>query len=103
MHSASWHKSCHLKYSNSKLSKAKKRGNTCESGQERKRGKRQAMTVDKCIFCDKGCEESSLHQVLTFDADTNICSMVTELHDTHLLAKISGVRDLIAREVKYII
>ena len=98
MHNASWHKSCHLKYNNSKLAKAKKRS-ACISDHdpERKRCKRQANTIDNCMFCEKGCEESSLHQVLTFDADTNIRAMVTELQDTHLLAKISDIGDLIAR------
>ena len=81
MHSASWHKSCHLKYSKSKLklSKANKGGHTFESDQAIN-GKRQAIAIDVCIFCDKGCEEGSLHQTLTFDADTNMCSTVTELH-----------------------
>ena len=102
MNNASWHKSCHLKYNNSKLEKAKKRS-ACISDHdpERKRCKRQATTIDNCMFCEKGCEESSLHQVRTFDADTNIRAMVTELQDTHHLAKISDIGDLIAREAKY--
>ena len=54
------------------------------------------MAIVECIFYDKGCEEGSHHQVLTFDEDTNICSMVTKLHNNQLLAKISGVGDLIA-------
>ena len=33
MHNASWHKSCHLKYNNSKLAKAKKRS-ACISDQD---------------------------------------------------------------------
>ena len=58
-------------------------------------------TIDTCMLCDKGCEEGSLHQVLTFDADTSIRAIVTELHDTHLLAKVSDIGDLIAKEAKY--
>ena len=102
MHNASWHKSCHLKYNNSKLAKAKKR-NACMSEQdpEIRCSKHQAITNDDCMFCEKGCEEGSLHQVLTFDADTNIRAMVAELQDTRLLAKIVDVGDLIAREAKY--
>ena len=53
---------------------------------ERKRSKHQAISF---MFCEKGCEESSLHQVLTFDTDTNKRTMLTELQDTHLLAKIA--------------
>ena len=83
-HNASWHKSCYLKYNNSKLAKAKKR-NACNL-----KGNG-----------DKGCEEGSQHQVLTFDADTSIRAIVTELQDTHLLAKVSDIGDLIAKEAKY--
>ena len=53
------------------------------------------------LFYEKGSEEGSLRQVLTFYADTNICIMVTELQDTNLLAKILDVGDHIAREAKY--
>jgi len=64
---------------------------------KRKCSKHQAIN---CIFCEKGCEESRLHQVLIFDGDTNICAIVTKLQDTHPLAKISDVGNLIAREAK---
>uniref|UniRef100_UPI00358E0071 uncharacterized protein isoform X1 n=1 Tax=Myxine glutinosa TaxID=7769 RepID=UPI00358E0071 len=101
-HHASWHKSCHLKYNNSKLTRpqAKKRGvpNTVES--QRRSSKRQTINTAKCIFCDKGHEDGELSQVLTYDADTNIRCMITELHDTQLLARIVG-GDLIAMEAKY--
>ena len=96
---ASWHKSCHLKYSISKLTRATKRkSNVEDSG--RTSGKRQAMDIKICMFCEKGLEEGDLHQILTFDADANIREMLTELQDTQLLAKI-GTEDLIAKEVKY--
>ena len=36
----------------------------------------------------------------TFDADENIRSMITELQDTELLARIEGAGDLIARDAK---
>jgi len=55
---------------------------------ERKHSKHQAITIGNCIFCEKGCEESRLHQVPNIDADTSICAMVTKLQDTHLPAKI---------------
>ena len=100
-HNASWHKSCYLKYNNSKLAKAKKRHAYVSEQPERKCCKRQANTIDTCMLCDKGCEESSLHQVQTFDADTSIHAIVTELQDTHLLAKVSDIGDLIAKEEKY--
>ena len=51
-------------------------------------------------MCERGIEEGELHQVLTFDTDTNIRTMITELQDTELLARIDG-GDLIAKELKY--
>ena len=72
-HCASWHESCYLKYNNSKLKKAEKRKRSaCMDESERTPCKRQAMNIDICLFCEKGYEEGDLHQVLTFDANTNI-------------------------------
>ena len=102
-HCASWHKSCHLKYNNSKLTKARKRKAKSMDDLEqssRRPSKRQTVNFDSCVFCVKGHEEGDLHQVSTFDADSNIRSMVTELQDTELLARIDG-GDLIAQETKY--
>ena len=100
MRRASWHRSCHLKYSNSKLTRAKKReANDCYES-ERIPSKRQAMNIKNCMFCEKGNDEGDLHQVVTFDADFNIREMIKALQDTHLLARIDG-GDLIAKEAKY--
>ncbi len=103
-HVASWHKSCHLKYNNSKLNKAQKRKRSncstmsdCEKQPSRKR---QALNNDNCLFCEKGQKDGDLHQVSTFDADINIRTIITELQDTRLLAIIDG-GDLIAKETKY--
>ena len=93
---ASWHKSCHLKYSISKLTRAKKR-NVNWDDCERTPSKRQAMNTNNCFFCEKGSEEGDLHQMY---ADHNIREMVTALRDTQLLARIDG-GDLIAKESKY--
>ena len=99
---ASWHKSCHLKFNNTKLARAKKRGisrdNECP---RRPSKKRRPINAFNCLFCEKGQEEGDLHLVSTFDADENIRSMITELQDTELLARIEGGGDLIARDAKY--
>ena len=50
-------------------------------------------------FFEKGCEEGELHQVSTFDANSNIWAMITEL-DPRLIAQIKG-GDLIAKDIKY--
>ena len=52
------------------------------------------------MFCEKGKQEGELHQIFTLDADSNVRTMVTELNDAQLLARIVG-GDLIAMEVKY--
>ena len=99
-HSASWHKSCCLKYNNSKLATAKKRVIFQVQDSERSRPlKRQALNISNCLFCEKGQEDGDLHLVSTFDADANIRSMITELQDTELLGRIEG-GDLIAKDAK---
>ena len=72
--------------------------NSCmdEIEYERRTSKRQAIEMDVCLFCQKGDEEDDLHQVLTFDADTNIRTMIAELQDTTLLCRIDG-GDLITK------
>jgi len=99
---ASWHKSCYLKFNSSKLSKARKRKSKSidDDKEERPPSKRQAIKVENCIFCEKGLEEGDLHQVSTFDADSNIRTMITVLQDSKLLVHIDG-GDLIAKEAKY--
>ena len=98
-HHAPWHKSCHLKYSTSKLTRAKKRKADCNEP-ERMPRKRQAMNFANCLFCDKGSAVGDLRQIVTFDADASIRDMVVALQDTQIFAKIDG-SDLIAKEVKY--
>ena len=100
-HSASWHKSCNLKYNNTKLSKARKKREANPEPDEQRLRKRQAVDVQLvCIFCEKGCEAGDLRQVLTFEANNNIKRMATELKDSVLVSRITG-GDLIAIEAKY--
>ena len=100
-HSASWHKSCHLKYNNTKLIKAKKKRESDPEPDEKRLRKRRAVDVQEtCFLCEKGSEVGDLRQILTFEADKNIRTMVTELQDSVLLARITG-GDLIAVEAKY--
>ncbi len=58
------------------------------------------MNISNCLFCEKGQEDGNLHLVSTLNADANIRSMITELQDTQLLARIEG-GDLIAKDAKY--
>lgn len=100
LHSASWHRSCYLKFSNSKLARAMKRTHDLDDSKSRKPNKRQALDIQKCFLCDKSSEDDDLHEVSTFDADKNIRTMITELNDTTLMTRIVG-GDLMAIEAKY--
>ena len=62
--------------------------------------KRQALSVEKCFLCEKGAEAGILHQVSIFDAYNTFRTMITELNDAKLMARIVG-GDLIAVHVKY--
>ena len=99
-HSASWHKSCHLKFNNSKIAKAKKKREHNPDDEEKSPSKCKALDIQKRLFCEKEKEEHVLHEVSLFDADKNICEIITELNDTQLSSRIVG-GDLIAMEAKY--
>ena len=99
-HSASWHKSCHLQFNNSKLASAQKKREHIPDGEPKRPSKRKALDIQQCFFCEKGEEENDLHEVSTFDADKNIRDMITELNDTVLMTRIVG-SDLMAIEAKY--
>ena len=101
---AKWHKSCHLKFASSKLSRAKqrKRKISDDGNMDRRQSKRQALcaplSLDVCIFCMES--SGKLHQCATMNLDKALRRMATELQDTSLLARISG-GDLVAIEAKY--
>ena len=46
-HRAAWHKSCYLKFSDSRVKRKR------EHGSEGDRVKRQALDAGKCLFCGK--------------------------------------------------
>ena len=52
-----------------------------------------------CFFCD-AIVEQDYHKVATKALDANVRKMATELHDTHLLAKLSP-GDMIAMDAVY--
>ena len=99
-HSASWHKSCHLKLNNSKLARAQQKKEHIPDDERKRPSKRKALDVQQCFFCEKGEEENDLHEVSTFDADTSIRDMITEINETMLMTRIVG-SDLMAVEAKY--
>ena len=100
---AKWHKSCHLKFNDTKLQRARKRehdrsNNDGTALQNRIRLQRQSLEKGNCIFCTK--DDGDLHEFRTFDADNNVRRMAVDLQDTALLTRIDG-GDLTALEAKY--
>ena len=67
---------------------------------ERRLCKRKCLNAEKCIFCEQEHEIEQLSSVQTFEQDSNIRTMATDLQDVEIMAKISG-GDLIAIEAKY--
>ena len=101
MNKGVWHKSCHFKFSQDRLERAKRK--RLSNGDEHagiKRARPQYLSPEKnvCIFC--GDESGLLHEFRTLEADSRVRSMATDLQDTALLAKIEG-GDLIALDAKY--
>jgi hypothetical protein len=97
---ASWHKSCSLKYSNTKVDQIIARKKKNEKPEQRQPRKRKALSIEDCIFCEKGTEDGPLHECSTFQIDQSIRTIATELEDVQLLARLSG-GDVIAIEAKY--
>ena len=113
---AKWHKSCYLKFSKSKLDRAKERKRKCtEEATTSKRiftrstcsnsGDADTSTPveDKgrmCFFCSKGETTEKLREVCIFQLDYRVRKCAHDLQDEQLLAKLSS-GDLIALEAKY--
>ena len=101
---ASWHRSCHQKFNNSKLQRVRNRkrkfeANTTHEDHERSPLKRRPPQFQLCLFCEE-IKSEKLHEYTTVNADKALRSMATEMLDTEILAKISG-GDLVAIEAKY--
>jgi len=101
-HQVKWHKSCHLKFNDTKLQRARKRESNEKIGNgtaiKRSRLQRQSLDKTKCIFCSNN--DGHLHEFRTFDADDNVRRMAIDLQDTALITRIDG-GDLTALEAKY--
>ncbi|PIK36059.1 hypothetical protein BSL78_27124 [Apostichopus japonicus] len=104
--SASWHESCHVQFSNYKLARARKRKesnpheNESEQGRQ-PRKRRSIIMIEQCFLCEKGADtDNPLHHVSSYDMDTGIKTMISELQDTELFARIVG-SDLMAMDATY--
>ena len=102
-HQAKWHKSCYLKFNDTKLHRVRKRelNRTSDDDttlQSKPRLQYQFLNKNKCIFCTT--DDGHLHEFRTFDADSNVRRMAIDLQDSALLTRIEG-GDLTALEAKY--
>ena len=107
-HQAKWHKSCRIKYNNTKLQRVLKRKHSLEEPgpSTRTPPKRTRSNVphvdsapDMCFFChlDLGSE---YHQAATLELDQRVCQAAEFLDNTTLLAQLSA-GDMVAIEAKY--
>ena len=96
---ASWHKSCHLKFSNSKLERARNKRKSDDNQDETLTRVRGQFLSSKavCLFCG---ETGDLHEVMTLEVDEKVRKMATDLQDSALLKHLAG-GDMIAIEAKY--
>ncbi|GFS19007.1 hypothetical protein ElyMa_001536100 [Elysia marginata] len=62
--------------------------------------KRKSLDSENCIFCEKGHGHEKLSSVQSFEQDSNIRTMATELQGAEILTRVSG-GDMIATEAKY--
>ena len=92
----SWHKSCHLQFSTSKLNKAKerlarKREQAQKDNEEMRASKTRRLSShnkEDCILCGQG---GQLYEVSTFATDEKLRLMITELQESSLLARINAI------------
>ena len=101
LHQGSWHKSCHLKFSISKLKKAQERADCKQSvdsradEEERATSKcRKHQSVHKeplqCLSCSEGDEVDKLHCFSMVETDRSVRQMALGLEDFELLGCMSG-------------
>ena len=85
---AKWHKSCHLKFSPSKLTRIeaqqKRKLVECASNDDQRRSKRHLPASDECcLFCSNNESGSKLHHYTTMDLDHDLRKMAEDLQDTY--------------------
>ena len=129
-HHASWHKTCRLKFNQTKLERLgmrstleeeeeeeginnKKEGDEKGSLQEEKCKQNEVSAMQtrssheivdlkeaKCFLCDEAAGSAGLHNASTYDIDMRVRKCAMELEDSSLLAKLAP-GDMIALVAKY--
>ena len=99
---ASWHHSCHQKFVQSRLDRARDKKRKLDEGAASiRRSKRQSLESkpESCIICASVTSEK-MHEYSTKKTELNLRTMAIELDDTDLLGRISG-GDCVAIEARY--
>ena len=104
-HNAGWHKNCRNKFSKSKVQRnmfiaSHRKRKLPKVEDERRLCKRKCLNAEKCICCEQEHEIEQLSSVKTFEQDSNIKTMATDLQDVEIMARISG-GNMISIEAKY--
>lgn len=104
---ACWHKSCALKYNNTKLKRAKKRFSdvTVDEAREvypkrKKTPSECGHSKEQCFFCDKPDNNEPMHKVSTLGINNRVRDCALLLQDNELLAKLSA-GDMVAIDAVY--
>ena len=99
---AKWHHSCHQKFTNSRLQRAKDRKRKQDGNDDNvRRSKCQSIETNMalCILCGEKNQEE-LHDYSTENAEPSLHTMASDMNDHDLLTKLSG-GDFVAIEAKY--
>lgn len=99
---ACWHKSCHLKYSTEKLSRARKRHKPDENVAGGCKFTRRSAPIEQptdCFFCG-GVEAGELRKASTMGLDARVRECALSLQDQALLGKLSA-GDMVAQDAVY--
>jgi hypothetical protein len=105
-HLAVWHKTCRLKFNQTKLDRLKAKfaseGDADTSSAVHTRSSQSTVLLAEatCFFCDEHAGSEGLHEASTYDVDSNVRRCALELEDTTRLTKLAP-RDMIAIEAKY--
>ena len=104
-HRASWHKTCRLRFNQTKLERLQRKSTEVKAGTSstvhtRSSHSKVNLKYATCFLCDGPAGSAGLHQASTSDIDARVRRCAIELEDTALLAKLSP-GDMVALEAKY--
>ena len=105
--SAKWHKTCRLKFNQTKLERMKQKtlldtqsGAGTSTIHTRSSASLPSSDKSLCFFCNQPAGSTVLHEASTYQLDQNVRECALQLKDTELLAKLAP-GDMIALEAKY--